>query len=184
MISLIPQAALRFLPLLQRFHADATPHSGRHLIDHLAGTYRLLEAWGNPASICRAGLFHSIYGTNIFTVRSAGFDQRPLIGDAIGAEAERLAFLFCSVDRPLALLQALIRGDGALPDLATGGTLQIAPEDLAALLEIEVANFLEQPEDPEIIAQIDRIIRAVDPSVISPGAAAALDAYLASRRTS
>lgn len=167
------------LDLLRRYHATETPHSGRHLIDHLVGVHDLLEAWGNKPEICRAGLFHSIYGTNIFTHRSAGFDQRPVIRAAIGAPAERLAYLFCSVDRPLALLQALIRHSPILPDMVAGGDVPVEAWELAALLEIEVANFLEQPEDRDIIARIDQIIRAVDPDAISAGAASALAAYLA-----
>jgi hypothetical protein len=179
MMADVPDGAQPFLPLLRRYHADETPHGGRHLVDHLIGTYRLLEAWGNPPSVCRAGLFHSIYGTSIFTFRSAGFDQRPVVRDAIGAKAERLAYLFCSVDRPLALLQALIAQGAELPDIVAGGVLPLEAGELSALLEIEVANFLEQPEDRDVIAQIGHIIRAVDPLVISPGAAAALAAYLA-----
>jgi hypothetical protein len=175
----VPDGARPFLGLLRRYHANETPHSGRHLVDHLVGTYRLLEAWGNPPEVCRAGLFHSIYGTNIFVFRAAGFDQRPVIRDAIGETAERLSYLFCSVDRPLALLQALIAHKAELTDIAGGGTLTLEAGELPALLEIEVANFLEQPEDRDIIAQIDKIIRAVDPSVISAAAAAALAAYLA-----
>jgi hypothetical protein len=173
----MPAGARPFLALLRRYQADATPHSGRHLLDHLAGTYRLLEDWGNPPATCRAGLFHSIYGTNLFTFRSAGLAERAVIRAAIGAPAERLAYLFCQTDRPLSLLQALIRGDPALPDRA-GGTMPITAAELSALLEIEIANFLEQPEDPEIIAQIARIIRTVDAGAISPGAASALAAYL------
>jgi hypothetical protein len=173
----IPAGAEPFLALLRRYQADQTPHSGRHLLDHLAGTYRLLEAWGNPPATCRAGLFHSIYGTNLFSFRSAGLEERAVIAAAIGAEAERLAYLFCHTDRPLSLLQALIGGSLALPDLS-GGAMPITAADLSALLEIEIANFLEQPEDPEVIAEIDRIIRAVDARAISPGAASALAAYL------
>lgn len=167
------------LDLLRRYHAAETPHSGRHLIDHLVGVHDLLAAWGNPPEICRAGLFHSVYGTNIFTFRSAGFDQRPVIRAALGETAERLAYLFCSIDRPLALLQALIQRSLTLSDIVAGGDVPIEAWELAALLEIEIANFLEQPEDRDIIAQIDQIIRAVDPDAISAGAASALAAYLA-----
>ncbi len=174
----IPDGARAFLDLLGRYHADETPHGGRRLLDHLVGTYRLLDAWGNGPAICRAGLFHSIYGTNIFAFRSAGLDQRPVIRVAIGEAAERLAYLFCMTNRPLSLLQALLQRQAQLPDIVNGGSLAITPEELSALVEIEVANFLEQPDDREIIAQIDRIIRSVDPGSISPGAAAALAAYL------
>ncbi len=164
--------------LLRQFHADETPHRGRHLIDHLVGCYSLLRAWGNPEPICRAGLFHSIYGTNIFSVRSAGFEQRARIRATIGEEAEQLAYLFCSTNRPVALLQALIASQYDLEDVVNGGTHKLERTDLLALIEIEVANFLEHPGDREVIAQIASIIRSIDPAAVSSGAAAALAAYL------
>jgi hypothetical protein len=49
--------------LLHRFHADQIEHSGGSLLAHLAGTAALLESWGAPAALCRAGQFHSLYGT-------------------------------------------------------------------------------------------------------------------------
>jgi hypothetical protein len=173
----IPQDAL---DLLHRLHADETPHTGRSLIDHLTGTYQLLDSWGNSQPVCLAGLFHSIYGTNIFAFRSARLDQRREIRAAIGETAEHLAYLFCTSERPLALLQALLQPHLGLPDMTDGSPRTIEPQELSALLEIEVANFLEHPEDREVIAQINRIICATRPNAISSGAAAALAAYLAS----
>jgi hypothetical protein len=173
----IPEEALE---LLQRLHTDETPHTGRSLIDHLIGTYQLLESWGNSQAICLAGLFHSIYGTNLFVFRSARIDQRREVRAAIGDAAEHLAYLFCTCERPLALLQALLQPHMGLPDTTDGTARTVEPQELSALLEIEVANFLEHPEDREVIAQINRIIRSTRPTAISPGAAAALAAYLAS----
>jgi len=180
---IIPPGAAPYLELLQRYHADATEHSGRHLIDHLLGTFRLLESWGNAPEICRAGLFHSIYGTNIFTVKSAGFDQRPAIRDAIGAAAERLAFLFCTTERPVAFLRAAIEKNYALADIVHGGSSAVDPAELNALIEIEVANFLEQPEEPEDIKLIYGAIQSIEASapvpVLTAPARAALSAYVA-----
>jgi hypothetical protein len=173
----IPEEALE---LLHQFHADETPHTGRSLIDHLIGTYRLLVSWGNSEPVCLAGLFHSIYGTNIFLFRSARFDQRHEVRAAIGETAEHLAYLFCTCDRPLALLQALLQPHLGLPDNIDSTPRAIEPRELSALLEIEVANFLEHPEDREVIVQISRIISSTRPNAISPGATAALAAYLAS----
>lgn len=180
----IQQSERRQIPkeavdLLRRLHADETPHTGRSLIDHLIGTYRLLESWGNSRPICLAGLFHSIYGTNIFLFRSARLDQRCEVRAVIGETAERLAYLFCTSERPLALLRALLQPHLGLPDMTDGTPRTIEPRELSALLEIEVANFLEHPEDREVIAQISQIIRSTRPSAISSAAAAALAAYLA-----
>jgi hypothetical protein len=171
----IPKEALE---LLRRLHTDKTPHTGRSLIDHLVGTYQLLESWGNSQAIRLAGLFHSIYGTNLFVFRSARLDQRREVRAVIGDTAEHLAYLFCTCDRPLALLRALLQPHIGLPDMTDGSARTVEPQELSALLEIEVANFLEHPEDREVIAQINRIICSTKPSALSPGAAAALAAYL------
>ena len=37
----------RYLSLLHASGADKLAHSGRTLLDHLVGTYRLLKDWGN-----------------------------------------------------------------------------------------------------------------------------------------
>lgn len=162
---MIPDGAAPFIDVLRRYHADATPHSGRTLIDHLLGTYQLLEAWGNPPDICRAGLFHSIYGTNIFAVPSASFDDRPLIRKAIGAPAERLAYLFCVTDRPLAFLQAAAERSDTLTNIVHGGAIPIEPHEVKSLIEIEVANFIEQPENLDDL----RLIRDTIVSITQSG---------------
>ena len=162
------------LVLLRSYHADSTEHSGRHLVDHLVGTYRLLESWGNRPQVCRAGMFHSIYGTNSFPIRSAGFGERPAIRQAIGEEAERLAFLFCTIDRPIALLHALVYGESELADMVNGGKHRIAVGELSALLEIEVANLREQGEEAELLATMGKIIVAAVPCPVSPAAVSAL----------
>jgi len=176
-----PQSATPYLALLRRYHADETAHSGRALVDHLLGVYRLLESWGNPAEICRAGLFHSIYGTNIFTHRSAQFSDRAAIQAAIGGRAERLAFLFCTAERPVAFLKAALEGATTLDDIVHGGAHPVDRADLAALIEIEIANFLEQPENPDDVRLIGSAIDIIEKSqpVLSAPARAALAATVA-----
>lgn len=169
-----------YLDLLRRYHTDVTPHSGRHLIDHLVGVHRLLAAWDNPPHICRAGLFHSIYGTNIFMVRSASFSERAVISKAIGEPAERLAFLFCISERPVAFLKAAAKRRYVIEDIVHHRPLAVTPDEIAALIEIEAANFLEQPDNPDDIHLLRDTIVAVggDTSLVSNAAMAALNGYL------
>jgi hypothetical protein len=42
----------------------------RSLLDHLLGTQELLQRGGYPEALCTAGLMHSVYGTNRFTLKS------------------------------------------------------------------------------------------------------------------
>src|SRR5215831_7808980 len=66
-------------------------------LSHLAGTRRLLVTWGERAALCDAGLFHSVYGTEYFTPDRTP-DRRDVIA-VIGAEAERIAWLWCTIRR-------------------------------------------------------------------------------------
>lgn len=81
--------------LLVRLGAAEIPHSGATLLDHLVGTYDLLLDWGAPDATCVAGLFHSVYGTPRF--KQVLTDDRELIKDAIGPEAESLVWKFSKV---------------------------------------------------------------------------------------
>ena len=176
-----PPNAVPYLEVLQRYHTDVTSHSGRHLVDHLFGVYKLLEDWGNPPEICRAGLFHSIYGTNIFDVKSAPFEERDAIRTAIGEQAERLAFLFCVTDRPVAFLTAAAEENYQLDDRVHGDIIDVTADELRALIEIETANFCEQPENPEDMRLIYNTIVAIERRgpLISPRARATLAATAA-----
>src|SRR6185437_8410140 len=113
------------------------PHSGRTLFAHLAGTYSLLQAWGNPMHVCLGGLFHSIYGTNAFRHRSLPEDQRFALQSLIGIQAERLAWDFCHISRPREILSAL---SSRVDNCKSEGP------DWIALAEIEAANLIEQAD--------------------------------------
>jgi hypothetical protein len=133
----------RYLDLLHDLSTDESSHSGRTLLEHLKGTHDLLEKWGNPTHVCVGGLFHSIYGTEYYKVQSADVTDRKQIADVIGPRAEQLAFLFCTTDRPGFFKEA----DKSSPMLVDRTTKQSVPVDAAtldSLIEIEVANYVEQ----------------------------------------
>jgi hypothetical protein len=133
------------IELLQELSTDQSPHSGRTLMQHLQGTHRLLEEWGNPEAVCNAGLFHSIYGTEFYRTRSADLAQREQIRKHIGQGAEELAYLFGACDRRHAFSNVERGGGYSVKDLFRGGEEVPIPEStLRALLEIEAANFLDQ----------------------------------------
>ena len=131
-----------YLSLLRASGADKLVHSGRTLLDHLVGTYRLLKDWGDPEPVCAGGLFHSIYGTNVFRPQAIKPWERDRVRAVIGTEAEEYAHLFCSVDRPQALFDAI--DTGTLVDRIQGGAIRVERNVLQALLEIECANLIEQ----------------------------------------
>jgi hypothetical protein len=119
--------AYRFL---EHLRADAVKHSGGSLLSHLLGTWRILSREAEPESVCLAGLYHSIYGTTFFKsvlVDGGEVKNRDLIRSIIGEEAEHLAHLFCTINRPRVLLTGEFTGS-----------------ERADLLTIEVANLIEQ----------------------------------------
>jgi hypothetical protein len=133
----------RQLALLRKLDAHVTSHSRGTLLEHLQGTHDLLAAWGNPPDRCTAGLFHSIYGTYAFDKQSAGLSMREKIRDAIGPGAERLVHLFCVTDRRC-FYDHLGEARFTVRDIVEDGDLEIDRDTLAALIEIEVANVVDQ----------------------------------------
>lgn len=121
--------------------------AGRHahlhgsLQDHLVATFRVLRAWGMPEAVCRAGLFHSVYGSDAFDVALFGAGERDEVRDLIGPEAEELAFAFGTIDR------RRYRGEFeplVVHNWRTGETATIDRDAAESLLAIELANRAEQ----------------------------------------
>jgi len=115
--------------LLNRLGALRVKHSGRSLYDHLRGTHTLLKLWGNSDTICNAGLFHSIYGTNKFRRKCWPLDDRGTIAGLIGILSEELVYRFCTSDRPRVFVPEDPGKDNAI---------------WRSLREIEMANLIEQ----------------------------------------
>ena len=167
---------LQRIRLLQSVPVDPIEHFGRPLSDHLIGTHDLLYEWGNAEHVCLAGLFHSIYGTKTFTRATVTTRERNRIRRLIGTDAEMLVYIFCMSDRRRLLL------DNQVPpycwtDHRTGKASPITNDVLNQLVEIEVANFVEQI--PVLTASPARVLEdmryrfAVARSRMSPLAARA-----------
>ena len=165
----------RYLSLLRASGADKLAHSGRTLLDHLVGTYRLLKDWGNAEPVCAGGLFHSVYGTNVFRPQAIKPWERDRVRAVIGVEAEEYAHLFCSVNRPQALLDAI--DGGTLVDRLRGGTIAVERNVLQALLEIECANLIEQGSRT-VHLRLVFCKALMTPSLISNEAYSAVKAHL------
>ena len=78
----------------------ALAHNGEEAFDnHLVGVQSVLRSWGAAEHLCDAALFHSIYGTEGFQGYKLPLSHRQEIAELIGPKAERLAWIFCMVDR-------------------------------------------------------------------------------------
>jgi hypothetical protein len=142
----------RQIAFLRRYGADRTAHSGDLLLAHLLGTRALLRSWEAPPAICDAGLFHSVYGTQSFTGGLVPMLFRPVVRDLIGEEAEALAYLFGIMEASIFLFEvcrnarrfSVSAAPMELPDRISGGLLRISPNQAKGLVNIAIANAVEQ----------------------------------------
>ncbi len=124
--------------------AELVGHSDNSLLHHLTGTETLLNQWGLDTTTCDAGLFHSVYGTESFRTSLVSSDQRQEVVDQIGADAERLAFLFCTMVKSSLDDNLDGRSLFTLVSRFSGETIEITRAEFVALAHISLANWIEQ----------------------------------------
>src|SRR5438105_15717007 len=78
---------------------ENVPHTKKTYLGHLIAVYRLMEAHGCSEDACRAGMFHSLYGTERFQGFKIPLERRSDVRALIGDRADRLAYLNCAMDR-------------------------------------------------------------------------------------
>jgi len=135
----------RFTDFLIAEGIDQIAHSSKTYLAHLIAVYKFMEARGCNEELCRAGMFHSIYGTERFQGFKLPLERRPEVRDLIGQRAEWLAYLNCAMDRP-AFDRALEKG--AEPflyvDRITKEEIQLSAKDFDDLCRIHLYDWLEQ----------------------------------------
>ena len=124
---------------------DSVPHTGeKGFLAHLIGVYRDLESWGCDRDVCRAGLFHSIYGTQLFQQFCLPLGRRGEVRQLIGERAERLAFVNCLMDRPSFDRLIPSRGPYRIIDRLSGETIELNEQDFHDLCVVHLCDWLEQ----------------------------------------
>ena len=88
------------IDFLKSIGLDKVEHSGQTLLDHLIGTSEKLKEMGAPQYLQDAGLFHSVYGTVYFMPDGGLVEDRQVVKDLIGDQAEEIAYWFCILDKP------------------------------------------------------------------------------------
>jgi len=124
---------------------EQVPHTHKSYLAHLVAVFRILELQGCPADVCRAGLFHSIYGTERFQGFTLPLERRGEVRTLIGDRAERLAYLNCAMDRASfdhALDQAV--EPYRIRDRITGDDVRLARQDFDDLCRVHLFDWLEQ----------------------------------------
>jgi hypothetical protein len=137
-------ASQDILSRLDRFGISAIPHTQSSLKDHLQATHDLLRAWDCPRNLCLAGLCHSIYGTEGFSIAPTTLEDREALRDLIGKGAESTAYLFGAHVRN-SLWENLERErDFSVEDRFLGRRVAISERELSDLYTLTLANWLEQ----------------------------------------
>jgi hypothetical protein len=126
-------AFLRSLGFADLHHDSHVP-----FLAHLVGTRRVLASWGCRPALCDAGLFHSVYGTEYFEPHQAS--DRDAVIAVIGAEAERLAWLWCSMRRRT--LDPTRRS----VELRDGGRERLTSAEIGDIATLWSADTVEQLE--------------------------------------
>src|SRR6516225_6659441 len=78
---------------------EQVSHTNKTYLAHVIGVYRYMQARGCTEELCRTGMFHSIYGTELFQRFALPLERRAEVRALIGERAERLAYLNCAMDR-------------------------------------------------------------------------------------
>lgn len=132
------------LDKLDRFGVSSLGHSHAKLVDHLIGTYEITKSWDCPQYLCLAALCHSIYGTESFAKSPATLENRNYMREAIGEEAEQLAYLFGSHVKE-SLWKNLAGGHSfKITDRFQDQDVEISERNFRDLVTITLANWLEQ----------------------------------------
>ena len=135
--------------------ADRFPHGhGRTLLAHLIGTRDIIRRWGQPETLQRAALLHSVYGTDVYHRQLLADTERAELRRIAGDRAERLAHAFCTIPRKEVLT---------------------AP-DRDELLLLHMANAAEQTEAADGspgrwlagVQRLGRLISASTPTIPGP----------------
>ena len=122
--------------------ADRIPDLGGSLLDHLHRVAHRLSSYGASPALVAAGLTHAVYGTEGFEGALLAVDERELLREAVGAEAEEIVYRYAATVRgPFyrQLGQPLV----VWTDRFTGASVTLDPPDVAPLVEITVANEVD-----------------------------------------
>jgi hypothetical protein len=135
----------RLTDFLVDLGTEQVGHTNKNYLAHLIGVYRYMEERGCSEELCRAGMFHSIYGTELFQRFALPLERRPEVRALIGERGERLAYLNCAMDRAT-FDRAAEQNTGPyrFGDRITGEEVELPPADFDDLCRIHLYDWLEQ----------------------------------------
>jgi hypothetical protein len=131
----------------QQVGAAEVAHSTKTYLAHAIGVYNDLKKWGCDEEVARAGLFHSIYGTELFQRFTLPLERRGEVRELIGRRAEQIAWMNCAIDRAYFDREVLkSSGPYRILDRFSGQELDVSDEDFHDLCVVHMCDWLEQVE--------------------------------------
>ncbi len=170
----------RLTDFLVALNVEQVPHTNKSYLAHLVAVYRLMEARGCTEEVRRAGMFHSIYGTQQFQGFKLALDQRETVRDLIGERAEQLAYLNCAMDRA-SLDRAVEHGQAPyrITDRLAGQQVELSPDDFDDLCRVHLYDWLEQAPRSRLGWDYRRAAYRCMAERLGPGAVEAYDRVFA-----
>lgn len=135
----------QLIGFLNGLNTEGVAHTEGSLLGHLISVYRDLKGWGCDEDVCRAGMFHSIYGTERFQKFSLPLTRREDVRKLIGERAERLAYINCCMDRASFDKAAEEERESyRVLDRLTQREMEMSSEDFDDLARVHLCDWLEQ----------------------------------------
>jgi hypothetical protein len=135
----------RMTDFLVGMGVEQVRHTHKSYLAHLIAVHRLMEAQGCPEDVCRAGMFHSIYGTERFRGFTLPLERRDEVRALIGERAEHLAYLNCAMDRASFDSASEQAGESyRIVDRITGEEVALSRRDFDDLGRVHLFDWLEQ----------------------------------------
>jgi len=128
--------------------ADRIAHPGGTLLAHLVRVADRLGTYSADEQLQLAGLTHAAYSTDGFDTALLDTNERALLVEAIGTQAEALVYRYGATDRR-AFYRQLDQRLVVWTDRFTGRSVTLDPPDVAPLMTLTVANELDVIEQSE-----------------------------------
>ena len=121
--------------------ADKIPHRDDNLLAHSTRVSGMLYSYGRSMDEVKAGLFHSIYGTE-FQMYKINISRQE-VQDVIGENSEHIVNLFCTLnDR----VNTILYGKG------------LSETDKTNLRWLEYCNIKDQDPEAQILKEFEMLL--------------------------
>ena len=129
----------------QEVGAADVGHTDKTYLAHCIGVHNDMKRWGGDEEMCRAALFHSMYGTELFQDFALRIERRDEVRAMIGERAEYLVYVNCAMSRDtFDALQERAEEPYVIADRLTGADIDMNKRDFDDLVTMHLCDWLEQ----------------------------------------